>query len=165
MLQLLLLQLFACLRLTNHTIFPFALQIVLGYLTDSRSVSAARQACKSWRQAAAAAPCAVRVVLPSGVRNMRDKLATLLKVRQLPLFSTCAIDLQLVRVHTAAPEHACNRVSILAQQCYVAGTQLYSSLNTALCVLSGFAALASTQHLSLQRLPHVSQLLQHVTLS
>uniref|UniRef100_A0A383WIA2 F-box domain-containing protein n=1 Tax=Tetradesmus obliquus TaxID=3088 RepID=A0A383WIA2_TETOB len=55
-------------------------QIVLGYLTDSRSVAAARQACSSWRQAAAAAPCAVRVVLPSGVANMRDKLTLLLRL-------------------------------------------------------------------------------------
>ncbi|KAF6253885.1 hypothetical protein COO60DRAFT_1628088 [Scenedesmus sp. NREL 46B-D3] len=63
------------------TVLPLdVVQIVLGYLTDSRSVAAARQACKSWRQTAAAAPCAIRVVLPSGAANMRHKLAMLLKL-------------------------------------------------------------------------------------
>jgi hypothetical protein len=141
MLQLLLLQLFACLRLIQPHCIPNSMQIVLGYLTDSRSVAAARLACKSWRQAAAAAPCAVRVVLPSGAPNMRDKLAMLLRVSWLPACSICDFDLQPDRCpHCSTGARMSIRAySILAQQCCVAGTQLCHAIETC-AVLRGHSS-------------------------
>jgi len=57
------------------------MQIVLGYVLESKALAAARLACRSWRQAAATAPCVLRVMLPSNQADMRNKLAMLLQVK------------------------------------------------------------------------------------
>lgn len=59
---------------------PSFTQIVLGYISDTRSMAAARQVCKSWHAASSAATATVSVSLPGNIQDMRSKLALLLHV-------------------------------------------------------------------------------------
>jgi hypothetical protein len=56
------------------------LQIVLGYISDTRSMAASRQVCKAWHAASTAATATVSVSLPGNIQDMRSKLALLLHV-------------------------------------------------------------------------------------
>jgi hypothetical protein len=54
---------------------------VLGYITDNKSMAAARQVCKGWHRASAAAPATISVALPGRIADMRSQLALVLQVR------------------------------------------------------------------------------------
>lgn len=77
-----------CVTEWAHWADSLCLQIVLGYVQDTKSIAAARQVCRAWHQASAAAPATIHIALPGNIAEMRSKLALVLQVR------TCLLQLK-----------------------------------------------------------------------